>query len=274
MDAVQRDVTASGVRVRVSECGQGSHVVLLHGLFVDGSTWDEVGRELSRDFHVVVPDLPGFGSSEKPSPHRFPYGVDAFVESVADLYAGLELGRAAVVGHGLGGAVALSLAARHPELVARLVLIDAVCGPMRPGFHGRLALLPLFGGFVLKQLWSRSVFRSFFRERMFAPGARVSNERIDAYYDAFSAPEARGSALATLRSMSDTRPLAAQTVRVQAPTLVVWGRQDRVVSASLGQRLAREIRGAGFELLDAGHSPHEEQPARVSSIVGRFLRGK
>src|SRR5262245_55946969 len=83
-------------------------------------------------------------------PTRFPYGVDAFVESVADLYAGLALGRAAVVGHGLGGAVALSLAARHPELVARLVLIDALCGPIRPGLHGRMALLPLFGGFVLK----------------------------------------------------------------------------------------------------------------------------
>jgi pimeloyl-ACP methyl ester carboxylesterase len=87
----------------------------------------------------------------------------------------------------------------------------------------------------------------------------------------FSAPEARGSALATLRSISDTRPLTAQTVRVKAPTLVMWGRQDRIVSASFGQRLAREISGAGFELLDAGHSPHEEQPERVTSIVRRFL---
>src|SRR5688572_21146632 len=119
MEAMQRDVTASGVRVRVAERGDGAHVVLLHDLFVDGTSWSEVGGELARDFHVVIPDLPGFGSSEKPSPTRFPYGVDAFVESVADLYAGLSLGRAAVVGHGLGGAVALSLAARHPELVAR-----------------------------------------------------------------------------------------------------------------------------------------------------------
>jgi len=274
MQAMQRDVTASGVRVRVTERGEGAHVVLLHGLFVDGTSWDQVGAELARDFHVVVPDLPGFGASEKPSPTRFPYGVDAFVESVADLYAGLALGRAAVVGHGLGGAVALSLAARHPELVARLVLIDALCGPIRPGLHGRMALLPLLGGFVLKQLWSRSVFRSFFRERMLSPGANVGNDRIDAYYEAFSAPEARGSALATLRSISDTRPLAAQTVRIKAPTLVVWGRQDRIVSASFGQRLAREIRGAGFELLYAGHSPHEEQPERVAGIVSRFLRGR
>ena len=65
---MQRDVTASGVRVRVAERGAGAHVVLLHGLFVDGTSWNQVGGELARDFHVVVPDLPGFGSSEKPSP--------------------------------------------------------------------------------------------------------------------------------------------------------------------------------------------------------------
>ncbi len=269
---LQRDVTASGVRVRVAEHGSGQHVLLLHGLFVDGRTWDGVCAALGNDFHLIVPDLPGFGQSEKPSPSRFPYGVDAFVESIADLYAALSLGRAAVVGHGLGGAVALSLAARHPELVARLVLIDALCGPISPGFYGRLALLPLLGGFVLKQLWSRAVFRAFFRERMLSPAANVPLERIDAFYDVFSQPAARVSALATLHSISDTRPLAAQTLRVQAPTLVIWGREDRVVSASFGQRVAREIRGAGFELLDAGHAAHEEHPARVAGILARFLR--
>jgi pimeloyl-ACP methyl ester carboxylesterase len=268
---VERDVTASGVRVRVAEQGSGPHVMLLHGLFADGSTWDRVAGALARDYHVVVPDLPGFGASEKPAPQRFPYGVDAFVESMADLYAGLELGRASVVGHGLGGAIALSLAARHPELVARLVLVDALCGPMRPGLWGRLVQWPLVGGFVLKQLWGRTVFRSFYRDRVLSPHAKLPLERVDAYYESFSTPAARGSALATLRSIDDTRPLAAQTVRVQTPTLVLWGRHDRIVPASIGQRLAREIRGAGFELLDAGHAPHEEQPERVSTIIARFL---
>ncbi len=69
---VERDVTASGVRVRVAEQGSGPHVMLLHGLFADGSTWDRVAGALARDYHVVVPDLPGFGASEKPAPQRFP----------------------------------------------------------------------------------------------------------------------------------------------------------------------------------------------------------
>src|SRR5689334_25405900 len=128
---LHRDVTASGVRLRVAEDGSGPPVVLLHGLFVDHSSWDGVIASLCSDFRLIAPDLPGFGESEKPPASRFPYGVDAFSEAICDLYAALEVGRAAVVGHALGGGVALALAARHPELVSRLVLIDALCYPPR-----------------------------------------------------------------------------------------------------------------------------------------------
>ncbi len=227
--------------------------------------------ELAESFHVIAPDLPGFGASEKPPPSRFPYGIDAFAEAIADLYAGLELGPAAVVGHALGGAVALTLAARHPELVSKLVLIDALCYDSGTGRYGELALLPFVGGLVLKQLWGRGLFRRHFQETVFGPTSNVATPRIDRYYAAFNAPDARSSALATLRATVDTRGVVAQTTRIQAPTLVIWGRHDRVWPASFGQRLSREIRGSGFELLDSGHSPQEERPAEIVRIVQRFL---
>jgi pimeloyl-ACP methyl ester carboxylesterase len=271
-ELVHRDVTASGVRVRVAESGSGANVLLLHGLFLDHSTWDGMRPSLESEFHLVTPDFPGFGESEKPPPSRFPYGIEAFAETIADLYAGLELGRAAVIGHCLGGAVALTLAARHPELVSKLVLVGPLCEPPRRGTFGSLSLLPLVGGFVFKQLWSRRVFASFFREQMVSHPSRIPPQRIDAYYETFSTPEARGSALATLRALEDTRPIVARTHGVRAPTLVVWGRSDRVVRARLGQQLAREIPGAGFELLDAGHAPQEEIPDELSQTVLRFLR--
>jgi pimeloyl-ACP methyl ester carboxylesterase len=268
---VHRDVTASGVRLRVAEAGDGPSLILIHGLFVDHSSWDLVTPELAESFHVIAPDLPGFGASEKPPPSRFPYGIEAFAEAIADLYAGLELGPSAVVGHALGGAVALTLAARHPELVSKLVLIDALCYESGTGRYGELALLPFVGGLVLKQLWGRGLFRRHFQETVFGPTSGVAAPRIDRYYDAFNAPAARSSALATLRATVDTRGVVAQTTRIQAPTLVIWGRHDRVWPASFGQRLSREIRGSGFELLDAGHSPQEERPAEIVRIVRRFL---
>lgn len=274
MATMHRDVTASGVRLRVAESGNGPCVVLIHGLFVDHTSWDRV-RELMADrFRVIAPDLPGFGASEKPPPNRFPYGIDAFAEAIADLYAGLELGRAAVVGHGLGGAVALTLSARHPELVSRLVLVDALCYSAHPKTLRELALVPFIGGLVFKQLLGRGLFRSHFRNTMLSEGANCDVQRIDAYYQAFNTPAARGSALATLRNTVDTRSIVAQTSRIQTPSLVLWGRSDRLYPVTLGQRLSREIQGARFELLDAGHSPQEECPEELAAHITRFLQEK
>lgn len=271
-DRTHRDVKVQGVRLRVAVSGAGPVIVLLHGLFMDHRTWDAVIDDLSREFKVVAPDLPGFGDSEKPSPNRFPYDVDAFAEVVADLYAGLDLGRAAVVGHALGGAVAIALAARHPELVARLVLVDSVCFETPLDVRRRIALLPLVGGFVFKQFWSRGTFRGLFKETVLSASDASLVEKIDRYYDAFNDPASRGSALATLRATHDTRAVVAQMARVSVPTLVVWGRHDRSVPPRLGRRLAHQIRGAGFELMDAGHAPHEELPEQFSALVLRFLR--
>jgi len=270
-DPVHRDVTASGVRLRVVEAGSGPPVILIHGLFVDHTSWDLVMPELAQSFRVVALDLPGFGQSEKPPQSRFRYDIDAFAEAIADLYAGLELGPAALVGHALGGAIALTLAARHPELVSRLALIDSLCYESSSGRYGDLARLPFIGSLALKQLWGRRLFRHHFQDTVFGPTSNVPPARIDRYYEAFNAPAARGSALATLRSTVDTRGVVAQTTRIQAPTLVIWGRHDRIWPASFGQRLSREIRHAGFELLDAGHSPHEERPAEIVRILRRFL---
>ncbi len=269
-----RDVKANGVRLRVAEAGTGAPIVLLHDLLVDHRAWNGVMRFLSTEFRLVAPDFPGFGESEKPSPARFAYDVPAFAEVVADLYAGLDLGRAAIVGHGLGGAVAIALAAQHRELVSRLVLVDSVCcdGPL--DLRRRVASLPAVGGFVMKQLWGRATFRGFFREVVSSGRTSLPLEVIDRYYDAFNDPASRGSAHATLRATLDTRSVAAQTARIGVPALVIWGRNDRMFPAGLGQRLARQIRGAGFELMDAGHAPHEESPEEFSAIAGRFLRAE
>jgi pimeloyl-ACP methyl ester carboxylesterase len=267
-----RDVTASGVRLRVVERGSGPKLVLLHSLFMDHSTWGRVAAELSEDHSVITPDLPGYGESEKPAPGRFAYDVGAFTSAIADLYAALSLGRASVVGHGLGGSIALTLAARHPELVSKLVVVDALSESAEPWLYGKLAHLPFAGSLVFKQLLGRSLFGAYFRELFLSDPSAVTSERLDVYYQSFNTPAARGSALATLRATVDTRPVAAQTSRIQKPTLVLWGRRDRLLPPSVGQRLAREIRGARFELLDAGHAPQEEKPREVADAVRRFLR--
>jgi len=269
---IQRDVKANGVRLRVAERGNGPSLILLHGLFMDHTTWDAVGDALDGDYRVVAPDLPGFGQSEKPPESRFPYGINAFADAVVDLYAGLELGRAILVGHALGGAVAITLAARHPELISKLILIDALCYPAQADLASRVALAPFIGGFAFKQLWGKSAFRAYFKESYLSRGARMHSARFDHYYDSFNTPAARASALATLRAARDTRAVVADIARITTPTLVIWGREDSLYPAALGQRMAREIHEAGFQMLDAGHAPQEEHPAEVAAAIERFCQ--
>jgi pimeloyl-ACP methyl ester carboxylesterase len=271
IERVTRDVTARGVRMRVVEAGSGPPVVLIHDILVSHLEFEGVIDLLAAHLRVLAPDLPGFGQSEKPSPARYSYGVESFAEAMVDMIAGLGLGRVSVVGHSMGGAVAITLAAEHPELVERLVLVDALSHPFRLDFKSRLTTAPIVGRFLFKQLYGRRAFRRFFRENVFTASDELPLERIDRYYDLFNTPAARESAHAVLQAIRDTRPVVARVTRITAPTLVVWGRRDRLGPPVYGQRLAREIPGARFDVLDTGHAPHEERPVEFVDSLLRFF---
>jgi pimeloyl-ACP methyl ester carboxylesterase len=197
--------------------------------------------------------------------------VSDFTHVVTDLFAALGLGQAHVIGHGLGGAISIGLASSSPELVSRLVLVDSLCYPAPPDIGRRVAQAPVLGGLVFKQMSGRRMFRAYFRDVLLAKGAVVDEARVQHYYETFCTPSGRNSALMTLRATMDTRPIVAQLARVGAPTLVVWGRKDGVTPAAFGQRLAKDIRGAGFMLLDTGHVPQEELPDEFAENTRKFL---
>jgi pimeloyl-ACP methyl ester carboxylesterase len=275
-DRVVRDITARGVRTRVLEAGQGNGppLVLIHSFLTSHREFDDIIDPLAERFHVIAPDLPGFGESEKPNPARYAYGIETFAEAIADLIAAFGVGRASIIGHAMGGAVGLTLAAVHAELVQRLILVDALCYPYPRSFKARLPLMPVIGGIVFKQLYGRALFRAYFRDDVFGPGAQVPLSRVDAHYDLFNAPAARESAHAVMHAVLDTRAVIARVSRVTTPTLVVWGRDDRLYPAALAPRFIREMNGAKLEIMDSGHSPHEERPREFVAIATQFLEGR
>jgi pimeloyl-ACP methyl ester carboxylesterase len=275
-EGIIRDVTARGVRTRVLEAGdeRAPALVLVHGLFSSHRSFEDVIEDLGARFHVIAPDLPGFGESEKPSPARYAYGVEAHAESVADLIAAFGVGRASVVGHAMGGAIALTLAAVHSELVQRLILVDSLVYPYQRSLKARLPLVPVIGGVLFKQLYGRALFRALVRDEHQHPGFEPLLERIDWHYDMFNSPSARESAHAVMHAMVDTRAVTARLSRIVAPTLVIWGRDDRLFPATCAPRLAREIHGARLEIMDAGHAPHEERPREFVALCTEFLEGK
>lgn len=269
-----RDVKASGIRLRVTDVGTGPTVLLLHTLFTDRTCWGGLVSALSSNFRVVAPDLPGSGESEKPAAGRFAYSIDAIAHVVTDLYAGLGLGQAYVVGHGLGGAVAIQLASRYPELVSKQLLLDAWCYPKRLDPTLRAAMIPIVGSVLFKQLLGKTLLRAHFRDRLSSRSQPLPPARLDHYYEQFNTPAARNSALSILHNTRDTRHTLAALSRINVPSLVVWGRYDSLCPPAEGRQMARQIRGCGFELLEAGHLVPEQQPQQLADLIVRFGQSK
>ena len=267
-----QDLLLRGVRVRYVEAGAGDVLLLVHGMFTSARVWQRVIPRLAQHYRVIAPDLPGFGGSEKPT--RYAFTREAYAETLCDLLAGVGVPRAHVVGHDMGGAVALTLAADHPEVIDRLAVINTLParGPLPA--HARLALVPVVGSFVLKQFYTRAAFRGYFRDDVYAPDAAWDRDAVDGWFDAFDPPEARECALRALRGAAEVSALGPRIARVRAPTLVLWGERDRHGPVHMGRRLAYEIPGARFEpIARAAHSPHEEHPDATVDALLRHLRG-
>lgn len=268
--SIVHDLLIRGVRVRYRDTGSGPPLVLVHGFLVDSSCWSLVTPALAAKHRVIAIDLPGFGASERP--RDWPYTREAFSEVVRDLLAGLDIPRAHIAGHSLGGAVAATLAADFPEVVDRLAIINALAYPFDLPLKGRIPLVPILGPFVFKRLYNRALFHDYFKSNVFAPGFAYDRAMVDAYYDAFNTPESREAAYRVLPQTVDLASMQPRYGRIRAPTLVLWGELDPMFPVSFAQRLAKDIPSARVETLPGcGHAPPEEMPARTAEILLRHF---
>ncbi|HEY1957401.1 MAG TPA: alpha/beta fold hydrolase, partial [Polyangiaceae bacterium] len=188
-----RDVLCKDARVRLTEIGAGKPLLLLHDFLSDRGEWDGVSAALADRFRVISVDLPGFGESEKPTPARFGYDLDRFAKALVEVAGALDAAPVSVVGHGLGGAIAIAIAEKHPPLIERLVLVAPPLFGARPVSLARAFALPVIGPLAFKQLTGRGALAWHFRRDVLA-ATRPSSERIARLYDAFNAPAAREAA--------------------------------------------------------------------------------
>jgi pimeloyl-ACP methyl ester carboxylesterase len=270
---VPRYESIDGLRVRYVRAGAGPPVVLIHGLGSSIYTWKDTLPALARDHDVVALDLPGFGGSEMPPD----LSGAIYPRIVMGLLDRLGVTRASVVGHSLGGAVAVLVAGSQPERVDRLVLLDAAGFHLAPADRPwLLKLLASDAGAVLVRLPRKRFFVTLALRQVFHDDTKVTDERVEEYL----APAERPGATEALRSLLAPRGVGAFTSfddvakRVRAPTLVVWGREDAWAPVADAARFTAAIPGARSVVFDAcGHMPQEELPAETSRLVSGFLGG-
>jgi pimeloyl-ACP methyl ester carboxylesterase len=263
--------TVAGVRLRYVRTGAGSPVVLIHGIASSIYTWKDVLPALSRDHDVVAVDLPGFGASDQPPDLTWAM-LPAAVSGLMDR---LGIPRASLVGHSLGGAVAVTLALDRKDRVERLVLVDSAgfnLAPRDRPFVVRLAGSP--AGRALERLPYRRLLVRLGLRQVFHDDRLVTPERIEEYL----APMARPGTLASLRSLTASQgqgfaaTFAGRIGDAAVPTLIVWGREDRWIPLEQGRRFEAAIRGSRLVVIDGcGHMPQEERPGDLLQVVEPFL---
>ena len=264
--------SVDGVRLRLRDTGprDAPAVILLHGFGASLETWEPWAQALSAHFRVIRFDLPGFGlTGADPTGD---YSDAREMKILADLMDQLGVARASLVGNSLGGRIAWSFAALHPDRVARLVLISPD-GFASPGFaYGKAPEVPLIMK-ALPYIAPRGLLKSNLAVAYARPQA-LSETTITRYRDLMLAPGVRAALLARMGQtiLRDPAPILA---RIQAPALLLWGEKDGMIPIRNAADYLRDIPHAVLlRLPDLGHVPFEEDPARSLPPVERFLSGQ
>ena len=273
----RRELDLHGRRVVCHVGGEGPAVLLVHGITSSAATWRRAVRYLGEGHTVIVPDLPGHGESHNPAGD---YSLGAYAACLRDLLALLEVPRVTLVGHSLGGGIALQTAYLFPELIERLVLVSS--GGLGVDVHLLLRAATLPGSeLVLPLLASRqglgagdAVGRSLNRIRIPVP-ARLAEVWEGIRH--LNSPEARRAFVHTARAVigpSGQRVSAVDRLYLAelVPTLLAWGAADRIIPVAHAHAAAERMPGSRLELFErSGHFPHESEPRRFARVLSEFI---
>jgi pimeloyl-ACP methyl ester carboxylesterase len=271
--------TIHGYRRAFRIAGSGPAILLIHGIGDNSSTWHTVQSKLAQRFTVIAPDLLGHGKSDKP---RADYSVAAYANGMRDLLSVLEIERVTVIGHSLGGGVAMQFCYQFPQLVERLVLVGTGGVTKDVNFVLRLASLPM--GSEAMALLRLPLAQGVVQVAGRIIGTLLGNRGFardlpDMLRILAELPEPTASAAfsRTLRAVVDWR---GQVVTMldrcyltkSVPVQLIWGDEDAVIPADHAEMAHAAMPGSQLEIFErSGHFPFHDDPDRFVEVVGRFI---
>ncbi|MGK2955235.1 MAG: alpha/beta fold hydrolase [Solirubrobacterales bacterium] len=266
-----------GQPVTYHRMGEGPPLVLIHGITSSSRTWKSVMPRLAEKYTVIAPDLLGHGRSAKP---QGDYSLGAYASGMRDLLVALEIPKATIVGHSLGGGIALQYAYQFPDRVGRLVLVDT--GGIDKEVNPVLRAATLPGAeFVLPFMFAAPLHEAGLKLRSalatigLRPSADVQG--VSEGFSSLTEADARRAFLNTVRSVIDP---AGQKVSAKdrlylaadIPSLIIWGDRDRIIPMTHGQIAHELMPHSQLEIFPgAGHFPFNDDPDRFIRVLNDFI---
>lgn len=264
-------VDLGGFRLHVRDTGPKSAptIILLHGFGSSLQTWDLWAGPLERTHRVVRIDLPGAGLSDPDPTGDY---TDARTHAlILQLMNKLDIKQAIFVGNSLGGRIAWTFTAKHPDRVSKLVLI-APDGFASPGFaYGQKAEVPALLS-IMSYVLPKALYRPNI-EAAYANPKRLTDTVFDRYYDLTLAPGSREALLARMQQtvLVDPRPILP---KITQPVLLLWGKKDALIPVANAQDYLKALPDARLTTFDTlGHVPHEEDAKESIAPLLAFLEG-
>ena len=275
-EARPRTVDVHGHPINFIEAGSGPVLLLIHGMAGTCANWEAVIEPLAINHTVIAPDFPGHGAS---APGGGDYSLGSLASGLRDLLLTLGHDRATLVGHSLGGGVALQFTYQFPEMVERLALVSS--GGLGPDVSPilRAAALPGAELFISATAGVGSRVGSVLGRGLGLVGLRPNTDlaEVTRGYATLTDPARRKAFVATLRSVVGTQgqrvaALDKLYLAETLPLLIVWGEKDPIIPVAHAHEAHAQLPSSRLEIFeDTGHVPQLERPGRFIATLERFI---
>lgn len=270
----ERYIKVGDIRVRYLAAGEsGPPLVLVHGLGASAEIWQENILPLAGNYRVHAPDLIGFGHTDKPDINYSPFDFLVFLDG---FISALGLQKTSLAGLSLGGGIVLLYTLEYPGKVDKLVLVDSA------GLGKEMTVPLRLGSVPFLSRWfkvSKPVMGSLMKRLVHDPGV-ITDGLVDFYYELLVQPHAMRTVSRVLSSVANLAGAKKDVLvyirdrlsEINSPTLIVWGREDRIIPLKHGIYGHGQIRGSRLEVFEqCGHIPNLEKPAEFNRLVRDFL---
>lgn len=246
----------------IKELDDHKEIILLHGIGASAERWLPVLPGLTEHFRVIVPDIIGFGYSDKPTVE---YTMDFFIKFFKDFLENLNINKLNIIGSSFGGHLATEFAIRHTNRVEKLILA-APAGMMKSSTHHldqyiMAALYPTY----------ENALRAF-SDMAYDPSI-VTEDTIKDFVNRMRLPNAKYAFMSTLLGIRDSPALPGRLSKILAPTLLVWGDNDRMIPLQYSKGYINEIPHSNLVVMkNCGHTPYVENSIEFNREILKFLR--
>lgn len=260
----EKFIQIDGNKIRYLESGKSKKtLVLIHGLGASAERWSQVIPIFAEQFRVVVPDLIGFGYSDKP---LVDYTPEFFLDFLEKFFVESKIDRPNIIGSSLGGQLSAEYASSHSQNIEKLVLVSPA-GAMKQS-------TPALDAYIMAALYPNDQSAKNAFEMMEASGEDIEDEIVSGFIERMRLPNAKLAFMSTILGLKNSELITSKLPSISVPTLIIWGANDPVIPINYADDFVSSIQDCRFFRMDGcGHTPYVQDPNVFASKVLEFLNG-